>query len=79
MGRINIPRIVYDYMYDTGQLSRNPSEEHILNEAEWCLYNAEENPASGAFEYPAQSKTALRRFCERQRAKGIVPSRDFED
>ena len=74
-----LPRILEDYLASTDQLSHWPlSDAHLLNEAEWCLYNAYENEASGAFGYHHSSKAALRRYVDRLRAAGVEPQRDFD-
>lgn len=73
-----IPRILSDYLYQTGQMAHWPlSDEHLLKEAEWQLYQCGQE-SSGAYEYPHQSKAALRRFVERLRNEGVEPKHDFE-
>lgn len=80
MTRRKLPRILDDYLEGTDQYSCGPlSDEHLLNEAEWCLYNAYENEASAAYEYNPKSKLALKRYVERMRSAGIVPERDFDN
>ena len=75
------PRILEHYLESTDQSTREHeplSEAHLLNEAEWCLYNAYESEASAAYEYHPSSKAALRRYVEALRAKGVEPRRDFD-
>ena len=78
--KLKRPRILRDYLESTDQANgeHEPlSAAHLLNEAEWCLYNAYENEASAAYEYHPSSKAALRRYVEALRARGITPARDF--
>lgn len=80
-GKLKRPRILQDYLESTDQASSEHeplSDAHLLNEAEWCLYNAYDNEASGAFEYHPSSKAALRRYVEALRARGVMPARDFD-
>lgn len=74
-----LPKILVGYM-DTIDLlcDDDLSKERILNEAEWCLYNAYQNEASAAYSYHPQSKMALQRFVENLREEGIKPERDFD-
>lgn len=75
------PRILQDYLCSTGQSTREHeplSESHLLNEAEWCMYNAYEVESSGAYEYHHSSKAALRRYVEALRSQGVKPARDFD-
>lgn len=79
--RLKRPRILKDYLCTTDQSTREHeplSESHLLNEAEWCLYNAYEVESSGAYEYHHSSKAALRRYAEALRAQGVKPARDFD-
>lgn len=79
--RLERPRILRDYLSSTDQSTREReplSESHLLNEAEWCLYNAYENEASAAFEYHHASKAALGRYVDLLRAQGVKPARDFD-
>ena len=79
--RLKRPRILQDYLSSTDQSTREHeplSESHLLNEAEWCLYNAYENEASAAFDYHHASKAALRRYVDSLRARGVNPKRDFD-
>lgn len=75
-----LPRILDDYLNDTGQMHGHGqlSESHLLNEAEWCLYNAYANEASAAYEYHPSSKAALERWVAAMRDKGVMPHRDFD-
>lgn len=74
-----LPKIVEGYMETTDQFCMQPfSKEHILNEAEWCLYNAYQNSGSAAYAAHHQSKKALRRFVEKLQSNGIKPKRDFD-
>ena len=75
------PRILQDYLAATDQSSvqHEPlSDAHLLNEAEWCLYNAYENEASAAYEYHPASKAALARYVDALRKLGVTPARDFD-
>lgn len=75
-----LPRILVEYLERTEQFSRGPlSEAHLLNEAEWCLWNAICEEGSSAYAAHPASKKALERYVDRQRAKGILPKRDFND
>ena len=81
MNPLKRPRILEDYLFSTDQstVEHEPlSDSHLLNEAEWCLYNAYENEASAAFEYHHSSKAALKRFVDDLRSRGVQPSRDFD-
>lgn len=78
------PKILEHYLEATEQWDEarrrgvELSEAHLLNEAEWCLYNAYENEASAAYGYHPSSKAALRRYVDALRAKGVEPRRDFD-
>ena len=75
------PKILEHYLEATDQSTREHeplSEAHLLNEAEWCLYNAYENEASAAYEYHPSSKAALQRYVNALKAKGVKPCRDFD-
>lgn len=77
----NRPKILDHYLELTGQNTpeHEPlSEQHLLNEAEWCLYNAYENEASLAYGYHPSSKAALKRYVQKLKDKGIQPKRDFD-
>lgn len=76
---MKIPKILDHYLESTEQYSKAVlSKAHLLNEAEWCYYNAIENEASAAYEYHPQSKKALKRFIDELRAEGVEPKRDFD-
>lgn len=71
---LTIPTILEGYMETTEQFCEDPlSKEHILNEAEWCLYNAYQNEGSAAYAHHPRSKTALQRFVDMLRSDGIKP------
>lgn len=74
-----LPIILDDYLEVTEQYCMGElSQEHLLNEAEWCYYNAIENSGSSAYQdYHTNSKKALKRYIDRLRSEGIKPSRDF--
>lgn len=81
MNPVKRPRILEDYLFNTDQSTAEHeplSDSHLLNEAEWCLYNAYENEASAAFEYHHASKAALKRYVDDLRSRGVQPSRDFD-
>ncbi len=74
-----IPAILDHYLEVTEQYGRGPlSEAHLLNEAEWQLYQSTQE-GSWAYEAHPMQKKALRRYVERLRAKGVKPKRDFDD
>lgn len=85
MAKRKVPKILDHYLESTDQYARarerglELSDAHLLAEAEWCLYNAQDNEASCAYmDYNASSKAALSRYVDRLRARGIEPRHDFE-
>lgn len=73
-----IPTILQQYLEATGQTSHFPlSKAHLLNEAEWQLYQCDQE-GSCAYEAHPMQKKALSRYVEKLRAEGVKPKRDFE-
>lgn len=74
-----IPTILDHYLEVTEQYCRGTlSEAHLLNEAEWQLYQCEQD-GSWAYEASRKEKRELARFVKMLRAKGVKPERDFDD
>ncbi len=79
MPNIRRPKILQDYLEETGQTAHEPlSDSHLLAEAQHQLHNAYHNPASAASEYHGRSKAALQRYVQRLKSQGVVPKHDFE-
>ena len=75
---MKLPTILEHYLEQTGQFDRKPlSEAHLLNEAEWQLYQCYQEGSRAYMSHPMQKK-ALKRYVERLKAKGVVPKRDFD-
>lgn len=65
-----IPIILEEYLERTGQLDHWPlSEGHLLEEAEWQLYQCDQE-GSSAYEHSRADKAALRRYVNRLKKKG---------
>ena len=83
MAKQRIPRILDDWLIDTGQygLAREHgqqrlSDAHLLEEAEHIMEDQGWNPDSFGGYHPS-SWAALRRFIGGLRERGVEPDHDF--
>lgn len=73
-----LPTILKTYLEETDQMNHWPlSDAHLLAEAEWQLYQCDQE-SSAAYEAHPMQKRALRRYVQRLRAQGVKPKHDFE-